>query len=647
MILHFLCILIFILHCSVAYCEWIDGKALLKKGKEELNEKRYESAIKNLSEAEKEFPVLGDYALLWLSQAYHETGNYAESLKTIRKLLERYPDSPIRKKARIKEIEEAEKVSGEDVQQMFESFLKEYPADTEIKYAFARWLKKNDKLGPAKLLFKEIFISGNSFSGLAYNELSTDDISVQDLIKRASNLMELRDFKSAESDLKSALEKDDGSLKNEILKTLGLCLFKQKRYTEAAELFGKVNEKFWKTLSIFRSGDKEALPLALEELIKSGDERAGTILIAIASDKRRDGEVEESLKIYHEVLERYPSVAEDAMWGIGWTHFIKGDYEKSAEIFTKLYEDYGDSRYLYWKARSIENTGKDASDIYLKLKKKDTDYYSVLSYLKTEKPQEQTNTKEIKVDYRFSETTNLSENTIGLKKFERIEALLELGLSKEALSELIYISKKINSLEDILYLGSKFQTLGEYKYIVNLSKKIPYNDILHHIFYPLAYWDLVNHISQRYDIDPFLVISIIREESMFNPEAKSVAGALGLMQLIPQTAFWLGKNLQLGIKDLSQIYDVKNNISLGTYYLSILKKEFGDNAYVIAAYNAGEERVRKWFQKGNYKSFDEFIEDIPFYETRNYVKKVMTTMYFGYKRHLMKKDLVKVSNQNL
>ncbi len=134
---------------------------------------------------------------------------------------------------------------------------------------------------------------------------------------------------------------------------------------------------------------------------------------------------------------------------------------------------------------------------------------------------------------------------------------------------------------------------------------------------------------------------------MFNPEAKSIAGALGLMQIIPQTAFRLEKNLQLGIKNSSQICDIKNNILLGTYYLSILKKEFGDNAYVIAAYNAGEERVRKWFQKGNYKSIDEFIEDIPFRETRDYVKKVMTTMYFGYKRLLVNKDMIKDLPRNL
>ena len=641
----------FILECSIVYCEEIDGKALLKKGKEELDGKKYEDAIKNLSEAENKFPLLGDYALLWLSEAYHETGNHAESLKTTRSLLKKYPDSPLRKKVRIKEIEEAEEVSEENLQQMFEFFIKEYPNDTEIKYAYAQWLKKTEKMDIAKSLFKEIYISANSFSGLASNELCPDDIRVEDLIKRASNLMELRDFRGAESALRSSLEKDNGTLQNEILKSLGLCLFKQKRYLEAAGIYEKVNEKFWRALSLYRAGNKEALDPAIEELIQTGDKRAGSILNAVASDKRRDGEIKDALKIHQEVLEKYPSETEDALWGIGWTYFLTGEYEKAIDVFTKLYEDYEYNKYLYWKARSLEVSGKDASDLYNKLKKKDRDFYSVLLYLKTERPSEQSNTKKINMSSRPFNSTSTSHDLTnrennGVKKFDRVEALFEIGLSKEALSELISLSKIITSTEDILYLGSRFQDIGEYKYIVLLAERLPYKESLHHLFYPLAYWDSVETICQKYGIDPFLILSVMREESMFNPNAKSIAGAVGLMQLIPKTALWLDSNLQLGIKNTSQIFEIKNNISLGTYYLSILMKEFGSNAYVIAAYNAGEERVRKWSQKGNYKSIDEFIEDIPYYETRNYVKKVMTS-YFGYKKFLEKEEIKKDSPGNL
>jgi soluble lytic murein transglycosylase len=651
MILRLLCFLIFVLQCSIVYSEEIDGKALLKKGKEELDGRKYEDAIKSLSEAEKEFPLLRDYALLWLAEAYHETGNNADSLKAIRTLLKKYPDSPLIKRARIKEIEEGDEVSEENLQKMFDSFIKDYPNDTEMKFAYAKWLKRKDKMDSAKSLLKVIFIGAGPLSELAYNELCPSDIRVEDLIEKASNLMKIMDFRGAESVYRSALEKDDGTFHNEILKGLGHSLYKQKRYIEAAGVFEKANELFWKVSSLYRAGEKDAFNSALDELLKKGDKRTGSILIAVAADSRRDGDIEGAIKTYQDVMAQYPSEAEDALWGIGWTYFLTGEYKKAADIFTKLYEDYEDTKYLYWEARSLEASEKDASNLYHKLKKRERDFYSAMSYLRAERPLDQSSTKKMKASSNdIKNDENNSPLTKGenkeCKKLDRIEVLFELGLTREALSELIYISKTTNSIDDILYIGSKFQDLGEYKQIVRLSEKVPYREGLHHLFYPRAYWDTVESISQKYGIDPLLILSVMREESMFNPDARSIAGALGLMQLIPQTAFWLEKNLSLGIKNTSHIYNIKNNIHLGTYYLNILMKEFGAYAYALAAYNAGEERVKKWFQKGNYKSIDEFIEDIPYWETRNYVKKVITT-YFEYKKFSVGEEAITSSPENL
>jgi soluble lytic murein transglycosylase len=100
---------------------------------------------------------------------------------------------------------------------------------------------------------------------------------------------------------------------------------------------------------------------------------------------------------------------------------------------------------------------------------------------------------------------------------------------------------------------------------------------------------------------------------------------------MPQTAYHLDRSIKLGISRESQITDVKNNIHLGAYYLKSLFREFKSLAHVLAAYNAGEIAVRKWEQQGKYKSDDEFIEDIPYAETRNYVKKVMNS-YFQYRK---------------
>jgi soluble lytic murein transglycosylase len=167
--------------------------------------------------------------------------------------------------------------------------------------------------------------------------------------------------------------------------------------------------------------------------------------------------------------------------------------------------------------------------------------------------------------------------------------------------------------------------------MVNLAIKLPYTEKLHHLLYPLAYWDSVKGFSIKYSIDPLLVLSVAREESRFDTKARSPAGALGLMQLMPRTAYRFSSKLKLGIHTTQQIYDTKNNLHIGIYYLSNLINEFGSYSHALAAYNAGEEAVGKWMQKGNYKSIDEFIEDIPYNETKNYVKRVITT-FFEYKR---------------
>lgn len=648
--LRLLCLLFFALHCSIVYCEEIDGKAYLKKGKDQLENKKYEDAIQSLSVAEKEFPLLGDYATLWLSDAYHEIGNHNEAMKTIRTFPKKYADSPLKKSARIREIKEAEEVCEENIQQIFESFIKDYPKDTEMKYAYARWLKKDlkkDNTDVAKSFFREIYIGAGYLSEQACNELSPTDIQTGDLIERAANLMSLMDFKGAESALRSALEKDDGSLKNEILKSLGFSLFKQKKYSEAAEMYEKANEGFWKAYSLYRAGGKEAFIYALDELRKIGDKRAGLLLIAVASDKRRDGEIEEALKTYQNVIEQYPQEAEDALWGTGWTHFLTGEYEKAADAFTKLYENNNNTRYLYWKARSLEASGKDAQDLYHTLTKKERGFYSALSYIRTggclEKSHACESQKSFKHTISLKGTTG---TTLKPKKFDRAEVLFELGLSREALLELIHISKTTTSVEDLLYIGSKFQDLGEYRYLINLMERLPSAESLHHLRYPRAYWNIVEATSQKHGVDPLFVLSVMREESTFDPNAKSTAGALGLMQLMPQTAFRLDGNLQLGITNSSHVCNIKNNIHLGTYYLSILIKEFGSYAYALAAYNAGEEKARKWIRKGNYKSIDEFIEDIPYGETRNYVKRVMTT-FFEYKRSSGEEEAIKNPQGNL
>jgi len=619
----FVFVMVFIISCLPVHSDELNGKTSLQQGKNQLEKKKFQDAISSLSQAEEEFPLLGDYALFWLADAYHETGNHQESLKVVRKLLKKYPLSPLSKRARFEEIREAEEVSEEDIAPLYESYLKTFPDDSEMKFLYAEWLKKDGQKEKAKSVFKDVYTGAGTFSEAAYGELSSSDITAEDLVKRATNLINATDYRRAESDLRSAIKKDDGSLKNEILNSLGLSLFRQKKYLEAADVYKSAKERYWEIRSLYRAGEKTKVDSVVDELSRGRDSRFGSILVAIASDKRRDGDIKEALNIYQTVIERYPSEKEDALWGMGWTYLRSGEYKKASGIFSRLYGTYGDSKYLYWRARSLQKDGQDISGLYKTLLGKEREYYSIMTY--------SLNKTSAGGDWKFVKGVTPAKNTpAAQRKMDRVEALIELGFSKEALSELIYGSNDVDSIEDIPYLCSKFQELGNYRYSIRLAARVPYTEEMRSYLYPRVHWDIIEPLSERYDIDPLLVLSVIREESRFDPGARSTAGALGLMQLMPGTARRFGSTLKVKLKNSDDISEVKNNIRIGVCYLSHLIKEFGSYAYAIAAYNAGEDIVRQWLKKGQYKSADQFIEDIPYGETRNYVKKVLTS-FFEYK----------------
>jgi soluble lytic murein transglycosylase len=125
------------------------------------------------------------------------------------------------------------------------------------------------------------------------------------------------------------------------------------------------------------------------------------------------------------------------------------------------------------------------------------------------------------------------------------------------------------------------------------------------------------------------VSAVMRQESIFNPEIVSPAGAIGLMQIMPYTAKQLADDLKIPFF-VDSLYNPAYNIKLGTYYLKQLLDTFNNNfVMVLSSYNAGPHNAKKWYEKNKQEEFDLFIEDIEFTETRGYVKKVMGN-YWSY-----------------
>jgi soluble lytic murein transglycosylase len=144
------------------------------------------------------------------------------------------------------------------------------------------------------------------------------------------------------------------------------------------------------------------------------------------------------------------------------------------------------------------------------------------------------------------------------------------------------------------------------------------------ILFPKPYWNDLTRYASANRLDPYLVASLIRQESEFNPQAVSRANAWGLMQLLPPVGKKLAKEVKLRRFNQEQLTNPTINLQLGTRYFRQMVDSFGGQVeYALAAYNAGSDRVKTWQAQGPYRDVHEFVESIPFTETREYVQAIM------------------------
>lgn len=194
------------------------------------------------------------------------------------------------------------------------------------------------------------------------------------------------------------------------------------------------------------------------------------------------------------------------------------------------------------------------------------------------------------------------------------------GLMRLAKGENLIGIAKISKLED----REKPEEQAEF---AALSQKITYWQAR----YPFPYFQEIQKWSLSRQLNPLLVTALMRQESMFQPKIKSVVGATGLMQVMPSTAAWIAPQIGMDIKNLN-LENPNDNIMLGTWYLDHTHQQYGNNSMLaIASYNAGPGNVAKWLQTIPKQDPDEFVEEIPFGETRNYVRLVFGN-YWNYLR---------------
>ncbi|WP_224240942.1 lytic transglycosylase domain-containing protein [Hyalangium gracile] len=220
------------------------------------------------------------------------------------------------------------------------------------------------------------------------------------------------------------------------------------------------------------------------------------------------------------------------------------------------------------------------------------------------------------------------------QELELAVALTEAGLFPDASEEVESRASRIRSSEQALPFVHALLSMGEYGYAHAVAARLLWGRAFGErapealaAFYPKAFASAVEAAATRNEVEPYLVWAIMRRESAFRPEVASAADARGLMQIIPPTGTAIAEKLAEPRPNPADLFAPDLNIRYGAWYLSQLMKRFSHPVLAAAAYNAGPKATAKWAQEKGSLPLDLFVEEIPFRETRGYVKQVVADLY--------------------
>ncbi len=615
----------------------------------------WEEAADHLSRAADTFPLLADYALFSEATALYRLDRFSAALTPLQRLFKDFPDSPLSRSARILHADilfDSREFKG--ARAAYQKFIEKYPSGTDSLSAAYRSAVCQEQLGDPARAAASMRAIWLKYPASAISEKAEDDLrrlsalgfmvepySADEQLRRGAALYDLKKYVQAAKVFQNVTsgQQQEGSAGRYRLKG-GQALFKARRYKEAEQALSALlslktdreiadEAQFWLGRVLDRNGKGEEAYRTFMRLAESaaGSEVADKALLEAALIRKHQNRMKEAVALLKRLITSPPDspFKQGAAWDIAWGSFQSGDMKTAIEYFKPLTEnEVTREKALYWHGRSLAASG-DLSGAQ-----------AAFAILLTEFPfgfYAQTYRKEVnlKVDEIALPVTNLCEILPIPSGFERVKALITFGLYDEARKELVVAKKKPSAKNGALPgLARLYLEMDDYHGAYNLlrnerPRKVEKDNLYQWgLCFPLAFREHVAQMSAEFAIPEGLIYSVIRAESSFLPTALSPAGAVGLMQLMPATAAAIA-NGGKGEFNADTLNSPKTNIRYGVQHLrDLLNLYQGDPVLAVAAYNAGAGNVNRWRKTfGNLRK-DEFVESIPFAETREYVKKVIS-----------------------
>lgn len=615
---------------------------------EEWNE-----AAELLGKAAKELPLVADYTLFWQADAYFRAARYDEALETVKRLLRDWPESPLVRRSRMLQADILfARNELKEAQAAYIRFVEIYPSGSDSVTAVYQAARCREGLGEEAKAVQELRGLWLAYPAspvaddaeermreLASRGFAAAPYTADELFRRANTLYNLGQYQQAVKafDAVPLVDQPADFVARVTLKS-GQALYKARHRKDAEQSFARLlkqelkpaladEARFWQAKALEATGRSDeafAAYLSLANAVPAGD-LADDALLEAAFIRKFQGRYQDQRLL----LDRLMAVTADgklrqrATWESAWSLYATRDFRGAAEAFKSLdtSSDYRE-RALYWHARALEEAGdKDgAMAAFARV----LEEYPLSFYGR--QVREALNINE--------ESPSLAAEPTALSLplpagYERIKLLITVGLHDEARRELSAIRKK-NGLKQktLLGLARLYQEMEDYNsaaaiYRDRLPGRIDSDSLTQWgLLYPKAFREAVARQAADQGVAEELIYAVIKAESSFSPAVVSPVGAVGLMQLMPSTAkAMVNAN---GTAIATRLTDPGFNISLGVRHLKGLLQQYnGNTVAAVAAYNAGSTPVDRWRRTLPYQRDDEFIENITYPETREYVKKVL------------------------
>jgi soluble lytic murein transglycosylase len=495
---------------------------------------------------------------------------------------------------------------------------------------------------------------------LADAPVSADSIRFKQELSRAEKLFTARQYLTARSAFERLRYTSQGEDRRVVELRIAECDYYQRRYHAAADALKPYIESGTRSaeaLYFYALAQHEIQEITLYRTLMRrvvtefpgtswAEDALNNLALVDARDDEDDSADQESLELFDDFpTGRY---TERAAWRIGWRAYRRGEFAETVRIFERAAFNFPRSDYrpawLYWAGRAHEALNEPAlaeSRYSLEVIDYLNTYHGHLAFARLggRIPDRASIVPARAVTPSATDDLppTLPPNA------DLIRALLAAKMYDAAADELRYAQKiygdsgaiqatfawtyreqgqsETGSLQLSLYRGSINAMKRAYpQYLTAGGERLP-REILR-VIYPIAYWDLIQKYSAPNGLDPYLVAALMCQESTFVANIRSPANAVGLMQLVPSTARMYAKRLGLPYSS-SLLTTPEWNIRVATAYLGDQLREFGSMYRVLAAYNAGDSRARRWTQERPGFSQEDWIDDIPFAETQGYVRKIL------------------------